>query len=103
MSRSIWKGFYIDPRVITRILVHNNNNNNNDNNILTRSRSSTILDAIRNVLFYVHMGNGYRKVIVLPIRLGRKLGEFTRTRLKFYEPRNKKKINKKKLNGKKNK
>jgi ribosomal protein S19 len=94
MSRSLWKGIFLN----NKILRYKNNTFNNKNFIKTHSRSSAIPEFLQesNVVIGIYTGKKY-KSFKIPSRkyLGYKLGEFAFTR-----QHNKPKKAKKKTKGK---
>lgn len=85
MSRSIWKGPYLDNLLYVQLL-------NGHKNIYTNSRTSTITELCIGKIINVHNGMSYFKVNVNESMIGRKLGEFILTKKKvvFKKKKNKK-------------
>ena len=78
MSRSLYKGPYIESKLIKRI---NNLNQNNSNEIIkTWSRASTIIPDMIGHTIAVYNGKQHFPVFVSDQMVGHKLGEFVPTR-----------------------
>nr|WGH12852.1 ribosomal protein S19 [Echinothamnion sp.] len=78
MSRSIFKGPYIEFKLLKKI--EELNNNNKKNTIKTWSRSSTIIPNMIGHTFAVHNGRQHFPVFISEQMIGHKLGEFVPTR-----------------------
>ncbi|PIR75866.1 MAG: 30S ribosomal protein S19 [Candidatus Magasanikbacteria bacterium CG_4_9_14_0_2_um_filter_42_11] len=78
MSRSLKKGPYVDPRVVTKVV--NAKNNNDRTPIKTWSRSCTITPDMVGVSFAVHNGRKFIEFTVDENMVGHKLGEFSPTK-----------------------
>nr|YP_009944633.1 ribosomal protein S19 [Osmundea sinicola]QFR99927.1 ribosomal protein S19 [Osmundea sinicola] len=78
MSRSIFKGPYIDYKLLNRI-NHLNENQKTDT-IKTWSRSSTIVPNMIGHTIAVHNGKQHFPVFISEQMIGHKLGEFVPTR-----------------------
>ncbi len=89
MARSLWKGPYrgydfikttesakTDKKVTNKQKV----------DILTYSRSAVISKEWLGLNIGVHNGKSFIPVLILPPMIGRKLGEFSRTRVKPVHP-----------------
>ena len=74
MSRSKWKGFYLNKNLIYKELK---------NEIKTTSRNSEIIPKFIDQMFYVYNGKIFTKVLVTKEMIGHKFGEFAFTRKKF--------------------
>lgn len=85
MSRSIWKGPYLDNILYIQLL-------NGNKNIYTNSRSSVITELCIGRVINVHNGMSYFKINVNESMIGRKLGEFILSKKKvvFKKKKNKK-------------
>nr|YP_009300500.1 ribosomal protein S19 [Campylaephora sungminbooi]AKU47419.1 ribosomal protein S19 [Campylaephora sungminbooi]ALN11866.1 ribosomal protein S19 [Campylaephora sungminbooi] len=78
MSRSLYKGPYIESKLIKRI---NHLNQNNSNEIIkTWSRASTIIPDMIGHTIAVYNGKQHFPVFVSDQMVGHKLGEFVPTR-----------------------
>jgi ribosomal protein S19 len=89
MSRSKWKGPFLDKSLIKNI-----------NKIKLKkiwSRTSTICSSLIDKSFLVHSGNKFRKIYINREKVGFKFGDFCYTRVM------KKKLHTKKLKNKKKK
>lgn len=89
MTRSIWKGPFVDGYLIKK--VQNLRKDNKSEFIKTWSRRSTILPFFVGVTFLVHNGRKFIPVIINEEMIGRKLGEFAPTRT-FYSHSGDKKV-----------
>ena len=74
MSRSKWKGPYIDLYLVKKIKKHS---------IPIISRASSITPKFIGLTFKVHNGKKFLDVTVLKDMVGCKFGEFVLTRSKF--------------------
>ena len=81
MSRSVWKGPFVDGHLLKK--VQNAMESGKKEVIKTWSRRSTILPFFAGYTFAVHNGNKFIPVAVLEEMVGHKLGEFSPTRT-FY-------------------
>ena len=79
MPRSVKKGPYIEPKLLTRIEVMNSRNERKV--IKTWSRRSTISPEFVGHTVAVHNGNKFIPVYITENMVGHKLGEFAPTRL----------------------
>ena len=75
MSRSKWKGPFVDKSLFTR--------NTKTSTPKTSSRSSTITPKLVNRALKVHNGKEFQKILITEKMIGHKLGEFSFTRKKF--------------------
>ncbi len=73
MSRSIWKGKYVCPSILSAIKAK-------PFIIKTYKRNSTLLKEFLGLYFKVYSGKRWFKVFVTEKNLGHKLGEFSFTR-----------------------
>lgn len=80
MSRSKWKGSYLQKSLLIDFLKAKNMNKKD---IYTYSRKSIIIPLFVGFTFHVHNGKSFIKVNVTKEMLGFKLGEFSPTRKKF--------------------
>lgn len=78
MSRSVWKGPFVDGNLLKK--VQNVMETGKKAVIKTWSRRSTILPMFVGYTFAVHNGNKFIPVAVSEEMVGRKLGEFAPTR-----------------------
>lgn len=78
MSRSIWKGPFIDRHLLKK--VEQASEGKIKGVIKTWSRRSTILPQMIGLTFGVHNGNKFIPVVVTDNMIGHKLGEFAPTR-----------------------
>ena len=81
MTRSIWKGPFVDAHLLKKVKAASDSNKNTV--IKTWSRRSTILPEFVGVNFAVHNGKRFIPVNVTEDMVGHKLGEFSPTRT-FY-------------------
>ena len=79
MSRSVWKGPFIAPKLEQKI-INAAANPTPGLVIKTMSRSSTIIPLALGLRFGVHNGKTFVPVIVSDDMIGHKLGEFSPTR-----------------------
>ena len=78
MSRSVKKGFFVDPHLSKKVLTAQANNDRKP--IQTWSRRSTITPDFVGLNFNVHNGRSFLPVYVTENMVGHKLGEFSPTR-----------------------
>nr|YP_010171005.1 ribosomal protein S19 [Chondria tumulosa]QSD57146.1 ribosomal protein S19 [Chondria tumulosa] len=78
MSRSLFKGPYIEYKLLNKI--ENLNHNNKKETIKTWSRSSTIIPNMIGHTIAVHNGKQHFPVFISEQMIGHKLGEFVPTR-----------------------
>lgn len=84
MSRSKWKGPFVDSNLLQEIKI-------NKKVFLTKSRNSTIIPSFVGKCFKIYNGKIFHKVIITENMVGHKLGEFSPTRKIFvYKKTNKK-------------
>lgn len=86
MTRSKWKGPYVNPTLLLKI-----NKNKQTNEIKTMSRNSEILPNFVSKTFALHNGNSYNSFIILEEMVGHKFGEFSFTRKRYFFKKNIKK------------
>lgn len=79
MSRSSKKGFFVDERLMQRIIAMNEKNEKKV--VKTWSRASTIFPEMVGHTIAVHDGKKHVPVYVTEEMVGHKLGEFAPTRL----------------------
>lgn len=78
MTRSVWKGPFIDGSLIKK--VQKVMDSGKKEIIKTWSRRSTIIPLFVGFTFGVHNGKSHVPVVVTEEMIGRKLGEFAPTR-----------------------
>jgi len=78
MSRSLWKGPFIEKSLLKKAEEARKSGKNTV--IKTWSRRSTILPNMVGLTFGVHNGNKFVPVLVTDQMIGHKLGEFAPTR-----------------------
>lgn len=86
MSRSKWKGPFVDNNLVNKIAT-----NKNKNTFLIKSRNSTIIPIFIGKCFKIYNGKIYHKITITEKMIGHKFGEFSPTRKPFsYKKTNKK-------------
>nr|YP_009392097.1 ribosomal protein S19 [Periphykon beckeri]ARW60445.1 ribosomal protein S19 [Periphykon beckeri] len=78
MSRSIFKGPYVEFKLLNKIEKFNKNNKKDT--IKTWSRSSTIIPNMIGHTIAIHNGKQHFPVFISEQMIGHKLGEFVPTR-----------------------
>ena len=78
MSRSVWKGPFVDPSLIDK--VEKLKNQTNKPPIKTWSRKSTIIPEFVGCSFLIHNGKKFIPIKISEEMVGHKLGEFSPTR-----------------------
>ena len=78
MSRSIWKGPFVDPSLIKK--VEKLKNQTNRTPIKTWSRKSTIIPEFVGISFLIYNGKKFIPIKISEEMVGHKLGEFSPTR-----------------------
>lgn len=78
MARSLKKGFFVDPKLMDRVMQAQNNDSRKGIN--TWSRRSTITPDFVGLTINVHNGRAFLPVYVTENMVGHKLGEFSQTR-----------------------
>tara|TARA_B100002051_G_C16428194_1_gene482824 strand:- start:187 stop:579 length:393 start_codon:yes stop_codon:yes gene_type:complete len=78
MSRSIWKGPFVDPSLIKK--VEKMTGQSNKVPIKTWSRKSTIIPEFVGFSFLIHNGKKFIPIKISEEMVGHKLGEFSPTR-----------------------
>ena len=78
MTRSIKKGFFVDPGLMKKVSIAQNTGDRKP--IKTWSRRSTITPDFVGLNFTVHNGKSFLPVYVTENMVGHKLGEFSATR-----------------------
>ena len=78
MSRSVWKGPFVDPSLLKK--VEKIKNQTNSVPIKTWSRKSTIIPEFIGVSFLIYNGKKFIPIKISEEMVGHKLGEFSPTR-----------------------
>tara|TARA_B100001123_G_C14584777_1_gene739549 strand:+ start:143 stop:514 length:372 start_codon:yes stop_codon:yes gene_type:complete len=78
MSRSVWKGPFVDPTLIKK--VDKQKNQTNKTPIKTWSRKCTIIPEFVGHSFLIHNGKKFIPIKISEEMVGHKLGEFSPTR-----------------------
>ena len=78
MSRSLWKGPYVDPNLIKK--VEKLKQQTNKTPIKTWARKSTIIPEFVGCSFLIHNGKKFIPIKISEEMVGHKLGEFSPTR-----------------------
>ena len=78
MSRSVWKGPFVDPSLIKK--VEKQKDKSNTTPIKTWSRKSTIIPEFVGYSFLIHNGKKFIPIKISEEMVGHKLGEFSPTR-----------------------
>ena len=78
MSRSVWKGPFVDPSLIKK--VEKLKDQTNKQPIKTWSRKSTIIPEFVGHSFLIHNGKKFIPIKISEEMVGHKLGEFSPTR-----------------------
>ena len=78
MSRSVWKGPFVDPSLIKK--VEKLKNQANKSPIKTWSRKSTIIPEFIGISFLIYNGKKFIPIKISEEMVGHKLGEFSPTR-----------------------
>ena len=78
MSRSVWKGPFVDPSLIKK--VEKMKEQSNKPPIKTWSRKSTIIPEFVGYSFLIHNGKKFIPIKISEEMVGHKLGEFSPTR-----------------------
>ena len=78
MSRSLKKGPFVEPRLLSRIVAMNESGEKNV--VKTWSRASTIFPEMVGHTIAVHDGRKHVPVYITESMVGHKLGEFAPTR-----------------------
>ena len=88
MSRSIWKGPFLEKSFFRQLLQKDKSKNLE---ITTWSRRSTVLPILVGKIVNVYNGKTFLKLKVVDGMLGHKLGEFVPTRARFFYKKMRKK------------
>ena len=78
MSRSVWKGPFVDPNLLKK--VEKLKDKTNTTPIKTWSRKSTIIPEFVGHSFLIHNGKKFIPIKISDEMVGHKLGEFSPTR-----------------------
>ena len=78
MSRSVWKGPFVDPSLLKK--VEKQKAQTNSVPIKTWSRKSTIIPEFIGISFLIHNGKKFIPIKISEEMVGHKLGEFSPTR-----------------------
>ena len=78
MSRSVWKGPFVDPSLLKK--VEKLKDQTNKQPIKTWSRKSTIIPEFVGFSFLIHNGKKFIPIKISEEMVGHKLGEFSPTR-----------------------
>ena len=78
MSRSVWKGPFVDPSLIKK--VERLKDQANPTPIKTWSRKSTIIPEFVGISFLIYNGKKFIPIKISEEMVGHKLGEFSPTR-----------------------
>ena len=78
MSRSVWKGPFVDPSLIKK--VEKQKTGGISAPIRTWSRKSTIIPEFIGISFLIHNGRKFIPIKISEEMVGHKLGEFSPTR-----------------------
>ena len=78
MSRSVWKGPFVDPSLLKK--VEKLKSSRNTTPIKTWSRKSTIIPEFVGISFVIYNGKKFIPIKISEEMVGHKLGEFSPTR-----------------------
>tara|TARA_Y100000590_G_scaffold61771_1_gene65983 strand:+ start:4504 stop:4893 length:390 start_codon:yes stop_codon:yes gene_type:complete len=78
MSRSVWKGPFVDPSLLKK--VESLKGKSNPAPIKTWSRKSTVIPEFVGISFLIHNGKKFIPIKISEEMVGHKLGEFSPTR-----------------------
>jgi small subunit ribosomal protein S19 len=81
VSRSKWKGPFINTNHLTEIILLKNKNNYKQSLVI--SRNSEIIPLCVGLTFKVYNGKNYNEITIIDSMIGHKFGEFSFTRAKF--------------------
>lgn len=90
MSRSLWKGPFVDKSILKAILM-GKQKKKGVGLLKTRSRSTVICPDFVNFRFRLHNGKDFYPLLITPEMVGHKLGEFVPTRARYEFKKKKKK------------
>ena len=80
MSRSSKKNYFIEEKLLQKVLKAKSLGSSNKSSIKTWSRSSTIIPEMIGLTIEVHNGRQHVPVFIVEEMIGYKLGEFAPTR-----------------------
>ena len=80
MTRSVWKGPFVDVGLLRRVIKLKRSGKSHQM-LKTMSRASAIVPDFIGVTFLVHNGKKYIPVTAVDQMVGHKLGEFAPTRV----------------------
>ena len=82
-TRSLWKGPFVDGGLVKKIQEHKSSSSyeSNKKQIKTWSRNSTIIPLFVDCTINVHNGKSFIPVRIVSDMVGRKLGEFSPSRI----------------------
>ena len=78
MTRSIWKGPFVDPNLIKKVNLQKERSGKNP--IKTWSRKSTIIPDFVGISFLIYNGKKFIPITISEDMVGHKFGEFAPTR-----------------------
>ena len=78
MSRSVWKGPFVDPSLLKK--VEKLKTQSNPTPIKTWSRKSTVIPEFVGISFLIYNGKKFIPIKISEEMVGHKLGEFSPTR-----------------------
>ena len=78
MTRSVWKGPFVDPNLLKK--VEKQKNETGRKPIKTWARKSTIIPDFVGISFLIHNGKKFIPITISEDMVGHKLGEFSPTR-----------------------
>jgi small subunit ribosomal protein S19 len=96
MSRSIWKGFYVNNNIIQLAKKRKKFSKKDKEKIIKiTSRNSTIIDSLVGQKIQIYNGKQFFRKTIRKEMVGHKFGEFAYTRQKYEYKKNKKNTKKK--------
>lgn len=90
MSRSLWKGPFIEKSILKALLI-SKKKNKTMTTLKTRSRSTLVCPDFVNCRFRVYNGKEFFPILITSDMVGHKLGEFVSTRARYEFKKKKKK------------
>ncbi len=78
MSRSVWKGPFVEPSLIKKVEKHKKQSDKKP--IKTWSRKSTVIPDFIGISFLIYNGKKFIPITISEDMVGHKLGEFSPTR-----------------------
>jgi small subunit ribosomal protein S19 len=92
MTRSIWKGFYVNNNIIQLTKKRKKfSKKNKEKSIKIMSRNSTIIEPLVGQKVQIYNGKQFFWKTIRKEMIGHKFGEFSYTRKKYEYKKNKKK------------